>query len=108
MSCSVEALPGGYTVSESAMNREWLEDRRGELVTPGVIQRLYTSEHLILLVAFAASADGVPVLPQPIDSGCLVALLIDPDRGTVKQVTMSQADALASRMTEKIKRSRSC
>jgi hypothetical protein len=101
-------LPGGYTIVESATNREWLKDREENIVTPGLIQRLYTDKQLILLIAFAASSGGQPLPPRPIDGSCLVALLIDTDRQEVRQITVAQSERLAAHMTEKIKRSRPC
>jgi hypothetical protein len=106
-SCSSQALPGGYTIAEG-MNREWLEDSKGTLVTPGLIQRLYTHKHSILLVALAASSGNEPLPPRPIDGSCLVALLIDTDRHLIRQMTINQADKLSVRMTEQIKRDRPC
>ena len=107
-SCGDQPLPGGYTVVESAMNREWLKGPDGFIVAPGLIQRLYRDENSILVISLAASSDGEPIPPRPLDRTCFVALLINASTKQTTQITVLQANKLAERMEAVIVRDRSC
>lgn len=106
--CGDVPLAGGYSIEQSATNKEWLKDPEGMMVAPGLIQRLYKGKDSLLLIAFAASTGGEPLPPYPVDQTCLVALLIDTNTGQTMQIAIAKATELAERMERVIVRNRPC
>jgi hypothetical protein len=106
--CARAHLPGGYSVEESATDREWLKRPNGTLVTGGLVKALYKDEDTLVLIAHAASEDGKAVPPLPMDGSCFVAMLIKPRQGGEQQIPLARAQILAKGMTEVIATNRPC
>lgn len=106
--CSADALPNGYAIQESGANREWLQNPDGSMVVPGLLKSLYRRGDQLLLVAHAASADGEPLRPRPVDNTCFVALSLNTSTGKTSQVTLATANKLAMGMTKVISTNRDC
>jgi hypothetical protein len=106
--CAAEKLPNGYTISQSPMNKEWLQDPDGMIVTPGLIERLFLDRNRIIVIAQAAHSGGSAIPPLPIDNSCLIALSINTETRKVDQITLAEANRLTANLTELVSHNRGC
>jgi hypothetical protein len=106
--CAAEELPDGYTISQSAMNKEWLQDPDGMIVTPGLIQRLFRGRNRIVVIAKAAYSGGSAIPPFPIDNSCFIALSINTETRQIDQITLAEANRLSANLTEIVSHNRGC
>jgi len=106
--CAAEKLPNGYTISQSPMNKEWLQDPDGIIVTPGVIQRLFLDRNIIIVIAKSAHSGDSAIPPFPIDNSCFIALSINTETRKIDQITLAEANRLGANMTEIVSHNRAC
>lgn len=91
-------LPNGYTIISADRGKSSLANPDGTLVHGALIKQLFHSERQILLITFVATIEGEVEGPRPMDGNCYVALLIDSQTRTTRQVRLAEARHLAADM----------
>lgn len=78
--------------------KAWLANSDGTITHGAVINQLYSDGRTLLIISFAAVVEGEIDGPRPRDGNCYIALLIDSQTRQTRQVGLSQAKLMASRM----------